>query len=113
MAWLGSTLSIQSAIPPFNAGEAGFFSPQNPLTTLLGTSTRGTWTLKVTNHGKNPTTIDPNFKATDPVQITNWSLTFPQQIATTGLGQVTADRLQAAFRVLKIERIGHVHAAIR
>jgi|GEM_PF-1642721 len=94
-----SAPSIQTAIPPFNAGEAGFFSPQNSLNSLIGKSTFGTWTLRVTNRGTNPPTIDPNFDATGPVQISNWSLTFPREVATTGLGQATADRFQAAFRI--------------
>lgn len=94
-----STPSIQTAIPPFNAGEAGFFSPQNSLSSLIGKSSFGTWTLQVTNNGTNPTTIDPNFNASAPIQISNWSLTFPRKVPTTGLGQATADRFQAGFRV--------------
>ncbi len=91
--------SIQTAKPPFNAGEAGYFSPQNSLSALIGKSTFGTWTLRVTNRGTNPSTIDPNFNALAPIQIVNWSLTFPRKVPTTGLGQATADRFQAAFRI--------------
>jgi hypothetical protein len=53
----------------------------------------------VTNHGNNPPTIDPNFPANAVAQISNWSLTFPRQVPTTGLGQATADRFQTAFRI--------------
>ncbi|MFO0805148.1 MAG: proprotein convertase P-domain-containing protein [Gemmataceae bacterium] len=94
-----STPSIQSAIPPFNAGEAGFFSPQNSLDPFVGKHTLGTWTLRVTNRGTNAATTDPNFNPNAPIQIVNWNITFPKQVATTGLGQANADRFQAAFRV--------------
>jgi subtilisin-like proprotein convertase family protein len=91
--------SLENAVPPFNAGEAGFFSPQNPLNVLVGKSTIGNWTLRVTNHGVNAPSSDPNFDPNAPIQIKNWQITFPRTVTTTGLGQANADRFQAGFRI--------------
>ena len=91
--------SIEAAAPPFNSGANNFFSPQTPLSVLLGKSSRGVWTLRVTNHGTNPSTADPNFNTNAPIQIINWSLTLPHSVPGTGLGESVADRFQAGFRI--------------
>ncbi|MDB5311736.1 MAG: regulatory domain of in-like proprotein convertase [Gemmataceae bacterium] len=78
---------ITSARPPYNPA-AGAFNPQFPLgTTLNGLSSKGTWTLEITNSGSQTGTLK------------DFSLTLPHVLSGTGLGESVADRVSLGFRV--------------
>src|SRR5262249_297808 len=77
---------ISSAAPPYNSAS-GALPPQLPLSALIGKSTQGTWTLRVTNHGSRTGNLN------------NWTLTLPTGVPGTGLGEAVADRIQLGFRL--------------
>src|SRR5262249_25076876 len=76
-------LPIQSATSQFN----GAFTPQLPLSRLIGTSAKGQWQLEVLDRGS----------AT--AHITAFKLTLPHGTPGTGLGEPAADDISAGFRV--------------
>ncbi|QDU19299.1 FG-GAP-like repeat-containing protein [Urbifossiella limnaea] len=85
--------SVLLAAAPFTPTTGSGFTPQNPLGVLADPTTPtgalGTWRLRVTN-----------FSTAQAGQITNWSLVLPRAVPASGLGEQTADRFQAGFRVL-------------
>jgi subtilisin-like proprotein convertase family protein len=81
-----ATTPIQSAGAPFNVGP---FNPQLPLSVLANGShgSAGAWTLEITNTGATPGTLN------------RWSLSLPQAVPGTGLGEAVADRMSLNFRI--------------
>jgi subtilisin-like proprotein convertase family protein len=83
--------SIQQGTAPFT----GIFLPQFPLSSLNGLGALGigpnAWRIEITNNGNSTGTFN------------NWGLTLPTTVPGTGLGETTADRFTAGFRIYQNE----------
>ncbi len=75
---------IQRGFPPFNVGP---YNPQTPFADLNGQTSKGRWTLRITNTGATTGTLN------------RWSLTFQKPAAGTGLGETVADQANVSFRI--------------
>jgi subtilisin-like proprotein convertase family protein len=80
----GSPNPIQLGSPPFAQGP---FNPQKPLSNLIGLASNGVWTLAITNVGSQTGTLK------------SWSLSLPQAVPGTGLGETVADQIPLSFRI--------------
>ena len=96
---------IQKGGPPFY----GTFAPQQSLLAAFGphlvngqlvsTSTKGTWTLVLTDSvANNPAGVGQLTQA-----LNNWSLTFQKPLPGTGLGEPVADQSTASFRIFTMD----------
>ena len=91
---------ILQATVPFTPLPGQAFSPQTPLAAFEGQSSRGVWTLRVTNNRQTTTTNDPDYAASGGTpRIRNWSLVLPHSVPGTGLGEAVADRFSASLRI--------------
>ena len=93
-----NTLFDDGAFTPVQQGAAPFFlGPFNPqeslLTAFQGLRTAGTWTLLIEDSRGNGLTGVLN----------HWSLTFEKPLPTSGLGELTADRASASFRIFTMD----------
>jgi subtilisin-like proprotein convertase family protein len=97
--------SILLSQPDYNAGAGRGFSPQTPLSDLVGkaVSAKGVWKLRVTNRGENVVPPGTSFPAGTPIQISNWQLTLPRAVPGSGTGERVADRFTAGFRVFTLD----------
>jgi subtilisin-like proprotein convertase family protein len=86
-----ATTPIQRGQPPFDNTNAGAFNPQFPLSSLYGTGSQGTWTLRVTNNGSQTGTLD------------RFVLNLPSATPNSGLGESVADRFNANFRIFTMD----------
>ncbi len=75
---------IQNGGAPFR----GRFNPQEPLNALVGRSSAGIWTLRITNAS-----------ATETGTLNNWALLLRKPLPGTGLGEVVSDRTTVDFRI--------------
>jgi subtilisin-like proprotein convertase family protein len=80
----GNPNPIQGGRSPFN----GTFTPQQPLTVLVGKAVSGTYRLNIFN--KSTTRTDT---------LNQWSLTFQKAIPRSGLGDPVADQANVSFRI--------------
>jgi subtilisin-like proprotein convertase family protein len=71
----------------------GIFSPAQPLSTLDGTSSGGTWQLEIINNGPQ----------THTATITEWRLTLDESQLGTGLGEPVADQADVHFRIFTMD----------
>jgi subtilisin-like proprotein convertase family protein len=100
--FINTTLDDRGASPidPDSSGNGpaqpfrGIFSPAQPLSTLDGLSSAGTWQLEIVN-----TSSDPSHTAT----ITEWRLTFDEKQLGTGLGEPVADQSDVHFRIFTMD----------
>jgi sugar lactone lactonase YvrE len=84
------TTPIQRGVPPFNSNLKGSFNPQEPLGVLNGKNSSGTWNLVIKNDATSVSGAN---------SLNNWSLTFGEQVADTGLGEPIADQATVHFRI--------------
>jgi hypothetical protein len=83
---------------PIQGGQAPFtgtYNPQEPLSTLVGKASAGTYLLVVTSR----TTINGHQTA-----IVNWSLILTRPIPITGLGELVADQSTVNFRIFSLAK---------
>ena len=83
-----ATTLIQNGGPPFN----GTFKPQQGLSTLTGRLAAGTYTLVIQDDASGLTGT-----------LLNWTLTLQQPLASSGLGEIAADRATASFRIFTLD----------
>ncbi|MFO0951497.1 MAG: Ig-like domain-containing protein [Isosphaeraceae bacterium] len=97
-----NTIFDDAATTPVSNGGAPFFGrfrPQQLLGALTGSSSvkgpggtgAGTYTLRITNSGTGTGTL------------TGWSLTLLKPVASTGLGELVADRSSLSYRVFTMD----------
>jgi subtilisin-like proprotein convertase family protein len=83
-----ATTPIDLGGPPF----LGSFNPeQSLLTALKGTSSKGTWTLQITDNAARSGTLN------------SWSLTLLKPVPLNGLGEPVADQASANFRIFTMD----------
>ena len=79
-----ATTPIQNGGPPF----FGRFNPQEPLSAFKNHTSKGAWTLEITDSVAGRTGA-----------ITGWTLNLLKPISGTGLGEIVADQSTASFRI--------------
>jgi subtilisin-like proprotein convertase family protein len=76
---------IEQSAPPFSNQS---FTPQKPLSALIGLGTNGTWKLQISNTGPTAT-------------LKSWSLLFPHSAPDSNLGEPVADQADVHFRIFQ------------
>ncbi|MGL4420019.1 MAG: proprotein convertase P-domain-containing protein, partial [Gemmataceae bacterium] len=80
---------IQRAVAPFVNNP---YTPQLPLSAILGKGAKGKWRLEISNAGANPASV------TNAV-INSWSLRLPKATPNNGQGETIADGTSINFRI--------------